>query len=80
MLLLLLWDQVPHHQQQQRGFSGGPGPVCGALLAEGETSLGPPWLTSFTASSFPSFSKIKTLDKAGVLHRTMTVDKGKRVR
>ncbi|XP_058140360.1 rho GTPase-activating protein 27 isoform X2 [Dasypus novemcinctus] len=32
------------------------------------------------AQASPSEEKIKTLDKAGVLHRTKTVDKGKRLR
>lgn len=73
--------QAPQQQQPQREFRRDPASAYAELLVEGKTRICPPWFTPLTVSSFSfSLSKIKTLDKAGVLHRTKTVDKGKRLR
>ncbi|KAK1331095.1 hypothetical protein QTO34_009043 [Cnephaeus nilssonii] len=50
-----------------------PIPAPRSILKSSQDSEAP-------AEASPPEEKIKTLDKAGVLHRTMTVDKGKRVR
>ncbi|MXQ87274.1 hypothetical protein E5288_WYG007676 [Bos mutus] len=56
-------------------FSGDSDPTCEELLAERESGSPLNYLLLR-----PLFLKIKTLDKAGVLHRTKIVDKGKRLR
>lgn len=78
LLLRLLWKQAPHHHWPGASKEGSV-----------ETQTQPVrscWLRGRVAPPLnylllrPLSLKIKTLDKAGVLHRTKIVDKGKRLR